>query len=165
MKRENDGLEIMENPMAEKVDQGEWADARKPQKLFTTGIGPCTGVLVHNPKERRAALGHFVDPRVDLEEFYSLVKFARREMGKVLDQVVYLSGVAPMDHGKKSRREAKEIRGFVTTAFLEMGYSRDQMHKLWNGLDEAATMAVDTESGKVAVNHYDYSHLNESVED
>lgn len=155
----------MEHPSAEEVGQGEWVGAERPEKLFTTGLGPCVGILVHNPERSKAVLGHFVDPRMELEDFYGLVKHARAKMGEVLDQIVYLSGVAPIDESRKGLREAREIRKFVVESFLEMGYSKGQLSKSWNGLGEAATMAVDTESGEVAVNHFDYSHLNESDED
>jgi hypothetical protein len=114
---------------------------------------------VHNPKRGLAALGHFVDPSFDVEGFYGMAKFARKEMGGILDQVVYLSGVAPEDMKRKNVREMEEIRKFVIRAFRDLGYKKTQIKRLWNGLDEYSNMAVDTESGKVDVSRFGYGHL------
>ena len=160
-----DILEIMDHPDAEEVGQGSWVDVERPEKAYTAGLGPCAGVLVHNPKEASAVLGHFVDPRMKVEDFYGLVKHARGRMGKVVDQVVYLSGVAPEDSRQRSLHEARGVRKFVKEAFLQSGYQEEQIRASWNKVDHAATMAVDTESGKVVVSHSDYSHLSDLSEE
>ena len=141
------------------IPQGGWESAEAPEKLLTTGLGPCAGVLVHNPKARKAALGHFVEPRMKLEGFAELVRHARDEMGRILDQIVVLAGVSPEDRSKEAQEESREIRRHIVRAFVRAGYSEAQIRQAWNGLDELSNLAVDTESGKVICVKKDYSGL------
>lgn len=154
-----DILEEWRSGKAVEVEQGEWDAAEAPEKLVTTGLGPCAGVLVHNPKERKAAMGHFVEPRMKLEGFVDLVRHARSEMGDILDQVVYLAGTSPEDRSKEAQGDCEEIRRYVVKVFIENGYASSQLRKNWNGPDESASLAVDTESGKVLHIKNDYGAL------
>jgi len=141
------------------VPQGEWDMARAPEKLLTTGLGPCTGILVHNPVLKKAALAHMVDPQFEKRNFAELLDYIRGGMGEVLDLGVYLGGAASESIGKKEIRECKRIRKYVEDALLGLGIRERQIHKVWNGPNESATMAVDTASGKVIHIKRDFSAL------
>lgn len=149
-------VELLEHPNADEVSQGEWLTGESPDKLFTTGLGPCAGVLVHNPKERRAALGHFVEPRMKVEGFADFVKKARQSLGEVVDQVVYMAGVAPEDQSKEAQEESAKVREHVVTAFLKSGYAESQLRQEWNQPDQYAILGVDTESGVHVLSHVNY---------
>lgn len=157
-------VELIEHPNAEEVSQGEWLTGESPEKLFTTGLGPCAGVLVHNPKDRKAALGHFVEPRMKLEGFADFVKKARHSLGAVVDQVVYLAGVAPDDQSKEAQEESAKVRDYILKAFLKNGYEESQLRQEWNQLDQYAILGVDTESGVHVVSHVNYGKEMKEVD-
>lgn len=87
------------------VPQGEWDMIRAPEKLLTTGLGPCTGILVHNPRIKKAILAHLVDPRFEKENFAELLNYVRDDMGEALELGVYLGGIGPENIGKRHIRE------------------------------------------------------------
>lgn len=141
------------------VPQGEWDMAVAPDRLLTTGLGPCTGILVHSPRLKTAVLAHLVDPRFEGEHFAELLKFIREGMGDVLGLGVYLGGAGTESEDRRGFRECEHIRKYVVNALMGLGIQDRQIRKFWGGLNESTTMAVDAESGEVLHIIKDYSDL------
>jgi hypothetical protein len=154
-----DTLEQWIDNGALEVPQGEWDMVRAPEKILTTGLGPCTGILVHNPRIQKAVLAHLVDPRFEGEGFVELLNYLREGMGEILELGVYLGGAGPESIRKGQLRECRRIRKFVEGALLDLGVRQRQIRKIWNGPNESATMAVDTGGGKVIHIKKDFSDL------
>jgi hypothetical protein len=143
-------LDKFDNEAVIEVAQEDWEMAVGSELIKTTGLGPCAGVLVYNHREKKALLGHFVNPD-ESRLFAGFVEEMHSEMGEVIDQKAYLAGVAPVDQSKEAQKEALYIRHRLEDLIARLGLPEGAILVSWNDENEMASIYVDVEVGNVII--------------
>src|SRR5580692_10970382 len=76
------------------VDQWEHKVAYAPAIIETTGLGPCTGLIIYDPEKKKVFVGHFIDMGVDTN-FEEVEKDIIREFPDRSNTKVWLGGITP----------------------------------------------------------------------
>lgn len=132
------------------VQQGHWEVAQTPELIKTTGIGPCAGILVHNPILKKVALSHFVDP-IEGPKVPSLIFYLKRGMGEIEDLKVHLAGMGPDDLPPEELKALESTREKLTDFFQSLGIAEEKIATHWNEEGKYTNMYADTETGDVQV--------------
>jgi hypothetical protein len=153
-----DALDDYDEENIIEVDQDDWNLIESPEKISTRGIGPCAGVIIHNPELKRVAMGHFVSP--DSRIFLDFLESTRKRLGDFLQREVYLSGISPMGNSKEELKEFQRVRNHLVNIFELEGYSKSQVEIDWNDNDNiSCDLYADPQKGKITIFKKDFSSL------
>jgi len=141
-----------------RVDQwDQYASARAPLSIETTGLGPCVGVIIYNKKTKQAFVGHFIHTDTDEKNVRKLLTDATKK-ADMSDLHVWLGGGDVSDPDPNQRQYVRDSRNFILELIKQYGFSADQQEVHWNeGFgDQAVSMHIDTNTGEV---RYEVSDL------
>lgn len=137
------------------VDQLEgWKTASVGNKIETTGLGVCIGVIIYDPDSKQALVGHFADPRE--ENLNGMLTEARGKFPKASQLKIYLGGSEPDPTEAPEYPTTKAKRKFVTDQLKSRGFTDEQITTRWQDQGQATIMSIDTESGQVDYDQEDY---------
>jgi hypothetical protein len=135
------------------LDQGEWAWRQGEGVIETAALGPCTGIIIHDPVRKIAVVGHFTDPLMERGEFGRMLDAAVTALGSLDGVDVWLGGGAPviMEFDPKGTiAHSKARRAFVVQAVLDRGFDPGRLHVDWNRDDlDSVVMRCDLATGEV----------------
>ena len=137
-------------------DIDEWGPVEYPDTGETSGLGPCLGVILYDPLERKAMVGHFVSILYTsghkrlLEDAATF--FSDRQRLKV-----WLAGLAPDDGPDPTEAldDAEDIRKtkeVIDAALVRFGIDPVNIVRDYHAEDSpwnrVATMHIDTTTGQ-----------------
>jgi hypothetical protein len=133
------------------VDQNEYRFAKSPDIIETMALGPCVGIIIHDPVKKTAIVGHYPDPRFNLDDFLEKSNEIFKEKKRLR---VYVGGGAPDPYNPPS--VTKEIRRFVENKLKEEGFNESQITIKFQDSTQITVMKVDTLSGLVEYDVMDF---------
>jgi chemotaxis receptor (MCP) glutamine deamidase CheD len=92
------------------VDIDEIKKASTPDRLRTSILFPCIGIIIYQTEQKIALAGHFIDPSIyGMDE---LIKIAKAELTDPSQQKIYIGGGSPTpddDPGNVSDQARKNM--------------------------------------------------------
>lgn len=143
------------------VSMWEWEEANAPERIRTTGMGPCIGIILYHPLKKRALVGHFPgvgdcpDPALEM-----MLDEVPRRLQRLSNVKVYVGG-GVIDAGDDGdwitvSREA------ILKALRKAGFKDTQMTVEWGKPNHCVVMSLDTETGRVEFDSEDLSELDDA---
>jgi hypothetical protein len=145
-------------PRLIQVDQWEQDSvAHAPDIIETTGLGPCTGLIIYDPKNKKALVGHFISMEAD---FSLTEKKIETEFPDKKEALVWLGGITP-EYDEEDFEAAlaydKERRDYAVKKIQELGFdSKNVVVNFSKDPNDITVMRIDTATGKV---EYDVSEF------
>ncbi len=136
-----------------KVNQNECKFAEYPNIIETMGLGPCIGIIIHDPEKKAAFVGHYPEPRLHFNEIFDKSKEFFKDKKRLK---VYIGGGAPDIYDAPNFTTDKEIRKFVKNKLEEEGFHKSQITTKYQDSTEITVMRVDTFLGTVEYDVIDF---------
>lgn len=129
------------------VGMGEFKMVHTPDVGATTALGPCTGIIIFNPRIKTAVVGHFTDPVFgDADEMLEEIK---EEFEQDLHILKVNTGGAAQLEIEDDDSIAKQNRDATIKAIEKMGIKREQIQTRWTEKGKNTIMQIQTKTGKV----------------
>ena len=133
-----------EEPETIEVDMGEWEIIESGMIGETTGLGPCFGIILYDTISKKAVVGHFPDPRTDME---TLLAEAHKIFSDPKMVRAYVGGGSIMSNAPQDLDETKAIRSFVTEQLIKAGFENPKID--YHTSSDTTDMRIDTRTGEV----------------
>lgn len=131
------------------VDQLEgWKTAQAPLTIETTPLTPCVGVIIYDPINKQAMVGHFVDPRC-ANGLDRMIKEVLQKFSDKKNLKIWIGGGSFDLEDAPHFIDDIKIRIFTIETIKNHGFENSQVTTKWLSYNEAQIMRIDTSTGIV----------------
>lgn len=136
------------------LEAGEWMVLERPMVAESGGLGPCLGLLVHDPVKAEAVMGHIAMPTTYHADIREMLDEAKKRFKQQERLRVYVRGIGPADKATAVEDEEEidpaEEQAFTLKLLEEYGFTEDQLDvKFVRFPDQDTQIKIDLNTGEV----------------